>query len=233
MALVPLSTVPNGVPIMMQMHMKVLQPQPATPCISHAAALCPPGPPQKMNMIPAISLSQSPPPHVTTFPTEPANDTAGGSPSPASPPSESDTDSVKLLFTSNGNVMKGAITNRTNQHFLDLIPSSATESQQATLPPVLLWNGVALLLQQTPSLDSQQQDTNTALDAGSPSLTHMAASVLPARTPSANDTRSVSRPGAMGSSVGHMIPEDILTALATHVNDEDDLTTAATSTSCP
>ncbi|KAI9463887.1 enhancer of polycomb-like-domain-containing protein [Boletus coccyginus] len=309
MTSVPLSTVPNGVPIAMQTHMKALQPQPATPRISHAAALRPPGPPQIMNMIPAIPLSQSPPPHVTTLPTVPANGTAGGSPSPAPPPS--DTDSVKLLSTPNGNVMKSAMANGTNEHPPDPIPPPATESQQATLPPVSpvrqkaevqqplsiplngyhipingytipnaaymhsrppngltaqqmqnlklalaqgqdvnpamhgtpgrpvqtpyvghlvpngthynmqmaagtnlnlklasgrQWNGVALPLQQTPSLGSQQQDANTAPGAGSPSLTHAAASVLPARTPSANGTRSVSRPGAMGSSVGHMIP---------------------------
>ena len=307
MTSVPLSTVPNGVPISMQTHMKALQPQPATPRISHAAALRPLGQPQIKNMIPAIPLSQSPPPHVTTLPTVPANGTAGGSPSPALPP---DTDSVRPSSTPNGNVIKGATANGTNQHFPDPIPPPTTESQQATLPSVSpvrqkadvqqplsiplngyhipingytipnaaymhsrppngltaqqiqnvklalaqgqdvnaamhgtpgrpvqtpyvghlvpsgthynmqmaaganlnlklasgrQWTGVALPLQQTPSLGGQQ-DANTAPSAGSPNLTHAAASVLPARTPSANGTRSVSRPGAMGSSVGHMIP---------------------------
>ena len=299
---VPLSTVPNGVPIMMQMHMKALQPQPATSRISHTAALCPPGPPQIMNMIPAILLSQSPPPHVTTLPTVPVNGTAGSSPSPAPPPS--DIDSVKLPSPLNGNVIKGTTANRANQHS----PDPTTESQQPALLPVSpvrqkvdvqqplsiplngyhtpingymipnaaymhpcpnrltaqqmqnlkwalaqgqdvavmhgtlgrpvqipyvghlvpngtpynmqmaagtnlnlklasgrQWTGVTPPLQQTPLLGSQQQDVSTALGTGSPNLTHAAANVLPAHTPSANGTRSVSRPGVMGP-VGHMIP---------------------------
>ena len=128
-ASVPLSAVPNGVPIAMQAHMKALQPQ-STPRISHTAALRPPGPPPIMNMIPAIPPSQTPPPHVSA--TVPANGTAGGSPSPA--PTPSDTDSVKLASTPNGNVTKGATANGTKQHASDPTPSPATEPQQSALP---------------------------------------------------------------------------------------------------
>ena len=304
---VPLSAVPNGVPIAMQTHMKALQPQSATPRISHTTALRPPGPPQIMNMVPAIPLSQTPPPHVASLPTVPANanGTVGGSPSPVPPPT--DTDSVKLASTPNGNVTKA---NGTNSHVPEPTPSPATESQQVALPtgspvrqkadvqqPVSIplngyhipingytipnaaymhsrppngltaqqmqnlklalaqgqdvnaamhgtqgrplqtpyvghlvpngthynmqmaaganlnlklasgrqWNGVAPPLQQSPSLGNQQ-DANSAPGAGSPNLTHANAGVLPTRTPSANGTRSVSRPGGMGSSVGHMMP---------------------------
>lgn len=308
MTSVPLSAVPNGVPIAMQTHMKALQPQSTTPRISHTAALRPPGPPQIMSMIPAIPLSQTPPPHATTLPTVPANGTVGNSPSPVPPPP--DGDSAKVAPTLNGNVPKGAATNGANQHAPDATSPPTTESQQPMLPtgsparqkvdvqqPVSIplngyhipingytitnapymhtrppngltpqqmqnlklalaqgqdvnvamhgtqgrplqtsyvghlvpngahynmqiapganlnlklaagrqWNGVAPPLQQTPSLGgNQQQDVNAATGTGSPSLTH--AGVLPARTPSATGTRSVSRPGSMGSSVGHMMP---------------------------
>jgi enhancer of polycomb-like protein len=306
MTSVPLSAVPNGVPIAMQTHMKALQPQSATPRISHTAALRPLGPPQIMSMIPAIPLSQTPPPHVTASPAVPANGTAGGSPSPAPPPS--DIDSVKLASAPNGNVTKGATANGTKHHPPDLTLSPATESQQAALPtaspmrqkadmqqPVSIplngyhipingytipnaaymhsrpangltaqqqmqnlklalaqgqdvnaamhgtqgraiqapyvghlvpngthynmqvaaganlklgsgrqWSGVAPSLQQTPSLGNQQQDANTVSCVGSPNLTQ-ATGVLPARTPSVNGTRSINRPGAMGSSVGYMM----------------------------
>ena len=306
MASVPLSAVPNGVPIAMQTHMKALQPQSATPRISHTAALRPPGPPQIMNMIPAIPLSQTPSPHVTASPVVPANGTASGSPSPAPPSSD---DSVKLASAPNGNVTKGVTTNGTKQHAPDPTLSPATEPQQAAPPtgspmrqkadmqqPVSIplngyhipingytipnaaymhsrppnglttqqqmqnlklvyaqgqdvnaamhgtqgrpiqapyahlvpngthynmqipaganlnpklgsgrqWNGVAPPLQQAPSLGNQQQDANIAPCVGSPNLTQ-ATGVLPARTSSANGTRSVNRPGAMGSSVGHMM----------------------------
>lgn len=309
MTSVPLSAVPNGVPIAMQTHMKALQPQSTTPRISHTAALRPPGPPQMMNMIPAIPLAQTPPPQVTAVPAVSANGTVGGSPSPAPPPS--DTDSVKLASTPNGNVAKGAPANGTNQHAPDPICSSATEPQQPALltgspvrqkvdvqqpvsiplngyhipingytipnaaaymhsrPPNGLttqqmqnlklalaqgqdvnavmhgtqgrpiqspyvghlvsngthynmqmaagaanlnlklapgrqWNGVPPPLQQTSSLSNQQQDT--APSTGSPNPTHATAGALPARTPSANGTRSVSRTGVIGPSVGHMMP---------------------------
>ncbi|KAG8215759.1 enhancer of polycomb-like-domain-containing protein [Butyriboletus roseoflavus] len=132
MTSVPLSAVPNGVPIAMQTHMKTLQPQSATPRISHTAALRPPGPPQIMNMIPATPLSLTPPPQVITVPTASANGTVGSSPSPVPP--LSDTDSVKLVSTPNGNATKGALANGTNQHAPDPIASAATESQQPAPP---------------------------------------------------------------------------------------------------
>ncbi|KAF8127863.1 enhancer of polycomb-like-domain-containing protein [Boletus edulis] len=305
---IPLSAVPNGVPIAMQTHIKALQPQSATPRISHSPALRPPGPPQIMNMISTIPSSQTPPLHGSTLTTAPANGTIGGSPSPVPPPSE--TDSVKLAPTPSGNVTKGGSANGTNQHVPDTTPPPATESQQAALPagspvrqkvdaqqpvPIPLngyhipingyaipnaaymhsrppnsltvqqmqnlklalaqgqdvnaamhgtqgrpiqapyvghlvpngthynmqiaaganlnlklasgrqWNGVAPSLQQTPLLGNQQQDANTAPGTGSPNLAHATAGVLPARTPSANGSRSVSRPGGIGSSVGHMM----------------------------
>ena len=289
-----LSAVPNGIPIAMQAHMKALQPQSATPRISHTAALRPPGPPPIMNMIPSVPLSQTPPPHAATLPAVPANGVVGGSPSPAPPPS--DVDSVKPASTPNGNVMKGITTNGTNP---DPMSPRAMESQQATLmagsaarqkadvqPPVSVplngyhipingypitnaaaymhsrplngltmqnlklalqgqeamhgtqgrpiqtpyvghlvpngthynmqitagtnvnlklasgrqWNSAAPPLQQTPSLGNQQ-DATTASGVGAlPS-----AGVLPARTPSANGTRNVGRPGTIASSVGHMM----------------------------
>ncbi|KAG9312626.1 enhancer of polycomb-like-domain-containing protein [Chiua virens] len=301
----PLSAVPSGVPIAMQTHMKALQPQSATPRISHGVALRPPGPPQMMTMIPAVAVSQTPPP--VTLPSAPANGT-GGSPSPA--PLPADTDSGKPASTPNGNVVKSATTNGANQHPLEPTSSPATESQQQAPPtsspvrqkadvqqPVSIplngyhipingytipnsaymhartpngltpqqmqnlklalaqgqevnaavhgtqgrplqtpyvghlvpngthynvqmatggnhlklasgrqWNGAVQPLQQTPSLGNQQQDTNTDPTAGSPNLTHAIAGVLPVRTPSANGTRSVSRPGQMPSTVGHMMP---------------------------
>lgn len=294
----PLSAVPNGVPIAMQTHMKALQPQSATPRISHTAALRPP--PQIVN-IPAVPLSQTPPQHVTALPPVLANGIVGGSPSPA--PLPSDLDSVKPVSTPNGNVTKGATANGTNQHAPDPISTPATESQQPALPtgspvrqkadmqqPVSIplngyhipingytipsaaylhsrppngltsqqmqnlklnavmhgtqgrpiqtpyvghlvpsgthynmqmatgaanlnlklasgrqWSGVAPPLQQTVPLGNQQQDADTALSTGSPNLSHATAGALPARAPSANGTRSVSRPGTMGS-VGHMMP---------------------------
>lgn len=308
MTSVSLSAVPNGVPIAMQTHVKALQPQSATPRISHSAALRPPGPPQMMNMIPATPLSQTPPPHVTaSLPSVVPNGTVGGSPSPVPPPS--DADSMKLASTPNGNITKSATVSGINQHAPDPTSSPATESQQPALPtgsparqkvdvqqPVSIplngyhipingytitnaaymhsrppngltpmqnlklalaqgqdvnaamhgtqgrpiqtpyvghlvpngahynmqiapganlnlklasgrqWNGVAPPMQQTPSLGNQQQDANTATTAGSPILPHTSAGMLPARTPSANGTRSLSRPGTMGSSVGHMMP---------------------------
>ncbi|KAH0835627.1 enhancer of polycomb-like-domain-containing protein [Lanmaoa asiatica] len=307
MTSVPLSAVPNGVPIAMQTHMKALQPQSATPRISHAATLRPPGPPQMVNMIPAIPLSQTPPPHVTALSTVLVNGTVGGSPSPAPPPS--DTDSVKLGSPPSGSATKGVTANGTDQHTPDAASSPATEPQQPVLPtgspvrqkvevqqPVSIplngyhipingytipnaaymhsrppngltaqqmqnlkmalqgqdvnavmhgtqgrpiqtpyvghlvpngahynmqvtaganlnlklasgrqWNGVAPPLQQTPSLGNQQ-DVNTVPNTGSPNLTHATVGALPARTPSANGTRSVTRPGAIGSSVAHMMP---------------------------
>lgn len=300
---VPISAVPNGVPIAMQTHVKSLQPQSTTPRISHSASLRPPGPPQMMNMIPAVPLSQTPPPHVTALPVVPANGRIASSLSPAPPPS--DADSLKLASAP---ATKGATVNGANQHVPDPAPSPASESQQSSLPtgspvrqkadvhqPVSIplngyhipingytipntayihsrppngltvqqmqnlkfaltqgqdlnaaihgtqgrpiqtsyvghlvpngthynmqiaaganlnmklasgrqWNGVAPPLQQNPSLGNQQQDPNSVPGAGSPNLT--AAGVLPARTPSANGTRSVNRPGGMGSSVGHMM----------------------------
>lgn len=309
MSSVPLSAVPNGVPIAMQTHMKALQPQSATPRISHTTALRPPGPPQIAN-IPAAPLCQTPLPHVNALPTVSANGAIGGSPSPAPPPSDSD--SVKLVSAPNGNVTKGATANGTNQLASDLTSSPATESQLPALPigspvrqkadvqqPVSIplngyhipingyaipnaaymhsrppngltaqqmqnlklalaqgqdvnavmhgtqgrpiqtpyvghlvpngthynmqmaagatnlnlklasgrqWSGVAPPLQQTSSLGNQQQDANTAPSIGSPNLSHATAGALPTRTPSVNGTRGVSRPGAMGSPVGHMMP---------------------------
>jgi len=66
------------------------------------------------------------------------------------------------------------------------------------------WNGAAPPLQQTSSVGNQPQESNVSI-VGS-NLAHATASVLPARTPSANGTRSVSRSGAIGSSVGHVVP---------------------------
>ena len=103
-----------------------------SPHISHIATLRLPGPPQIMNMIPAVPLSQTPPLHVTALPAVPANGTIGGSPSPA-PPSL-DIDSVKLVSAPNGNITKGAMANRTKQHTPDPTPFPITESQQAALP---------------------------------------------------------------------------------------------------
>ncbi|KAF9242838.1 enhancer of polycomb-like-domain-containing protein [Melanogaster broomeanus] len=69
------------------------------------------------------------------------------------------------------------------------------------------WNGVASPLLQTASL-ALQQDGGSVPMVGSPNPNHATTGILPTRTPSANGTRNVSRPGGIGgapTSVGHMM----------------------------
>ena len=112
MTSVSLSTVPNGGSLSRCRRTWRHSSLSLLSCISHIVALHLPGPPQIMNMILAVPLSQTPPPHVTASPAIPANGTVGGSPSPT-PPS-SDIDSVKLVSAPNGNITKGAMANGTN-----------------------------------------------------------------------------------------------------------------------
>ncbi|KIJ67208.1 hypothetical protein HYDPIDRAFT_25680 [Hydnomerulius pinastri MD-312] len=123
--------------------------------------------------------------------------------------------SLKMALAQSQDVMHGAQGRPMQAPYVGhLVPNGAHFNMQMgagsnmnlKLPPGRQWNGVVSPLQQAASLGNQQQDGGVAM-SGSPNLA--AAGVLPARTPSANGTRSVSRPGSIvgvPSSVGHMMP---------------------------
>ncbi|KAF9221104.1 hypothetical protein BS17DRAFT_797325 [Gyrodon lividus] len=121
---VSLSSIPNGIPISMQAHMKALQPQVAAPRISHAAALRPPAPPPLVNMIPTIPLPQALQPQTTNPFTANVNGTSGSH-------AIAEGGSVKLITAPNGSTTNGTTT--TQQQPTDTSVSPATEPQQPAL----------------------------------------------------------------------------------------------------
>ncbi|KIJ13620.1 hypothetical protein PAXINDRAFT_116937 [Paxillus involutus ATCC 200175] len=123
-----LSSIPNGMPISMQAHMKALQPQvPPPPRISHAAAMRAPAPPPLVNMIPTIPLTQPSQPQTTKPSTANANATTVSS-------AIADGDSVKLAAAPNGSPTNGATTNgSSHQQSTDVIMAPVTEPQQPAL----------------------------------------------------------------------------------------------------